>query len=119
MSRERLGESDHKTILLVPKYRQKLKTIKPTTKVVKTWTPQAIEMLQDCFDSTDWTVFKSDGHGDIHTFTDTVTSYMQYCVCIPEKRVTTFGNNKPWLVSVQQRPLCRKKYQAFKSGDVA
>lgn len=42
-------EFDHNTILLVPKYRHKLKTFKPMTKRVRWYSPPAIDMLQDCF----------------------------------------------------------------------
>lgn len=33
---------------MVPIYKQQLKRAKPTKKTTKRWTPEAIEMLQDC-----------------------------------------------------------------------
>ena len=42
-----LGQSDHNTTFLIPAYKQKLKTVPPTTKVVKQWSTPAIEALKD------------------------------------------------------------------------
>ena len=80
-------------------------------------------MLQDCFDYTDWSIFNFDGHGnthDIHTFTYTVVSYIEYCVniCISCRSVTTFGNSKPWF-NRELRLICGRKYAAYKCGDMA
>lgn len=112
-----IGESDHNTVLLVPKYRQKLKTTKPVKKRVRWYSPPAIDMLQDCFDVTDWSVFV---HDDIDTFTDTVMSYINFCesVCIPIKTVISYSNNKPWL-NKDVRRLCREKNSAFRCNDKA
>jgi len=75
VARAPLGESDHNTIYLVPKYRQRLKVAKPTDKLFRIWSPQAIDTLHDCLDSTVWINFWADGQ-DINIFTDTVTSYI-------------------------------------------
>ena len=68
------------------------------TKWVKRSSPGAIDMLQDCFDITDWDVFKPEHQDDIDTFTDYVMSYICFCesVCIPTKSVTIYSNTKPW-----------------------
>lgn len=118
VARAPIGESDHNTILLIPKYRQKLKLAKPTVKHFRKWSSQAIETLQDCFDSTEWSTFWTDGQDNINTYTDTVTSYIYFCesVCIPTKTVTVYNNNKPWFNN-EGRLLCRKKHDAFKHGD--
>ena len=115
-----LGKSDHNSVLLIPKYRQKLKVSKPTVRHFKCWSPQAIGTLQDCLDSTVWSNFWSDGQDDIDTFTDTVTSYIQFCesVCIPVRTVTVYNNSKPWFNN-ELRLLCKRKYLAFKCGDTA
>ena len=86
----------------------------------KCWSPQAIGTLQDCLDSTVWSNFWSDGQDDIDTFTDTVTSYIQFCesVCIPVRTVTVYNNSKPWFNN-ELRLLCKRKYLAFKCGDTA
>lgn len=119
VARAPLGKSDHNTILLVPKYHQKLKAAKPTVKHFRIWSPQAIHTLQDCLDSTEWGNFWTGGQDDINTFTDTVTSYIQFCesVCIPIRTVSVFNNSKPWFNN-EVRVLCRKKHVAFKCGDM-
>ncbi|KAM3863747.1 integrin alpha-IIb-like [Diretmus argenteus] len=52
-----LGNSDHAMLLLIPKYRQKLKSTKVTTKTVKSWSSANIDTLRACFECTDWDVF--------------------------------------------------------------
>lgn len=118
VARAPIGESDHNTILLIPKYRQKLKVAKPTVKHLRKWSSQATDILQDCFDSTEWSTFWSEGQVDINTYTDSVASYIHFCesVCIPTKTVTVY--NKPWFNN-EVRQLCRKKQDAFKHGDMA
>ena len=63
-----LGESDHSTVLLIPTYRQKLRTIKPTKKVVRKMTDDSYDVLRGCFDCTDWNMFK-ESCGDIDELT--------------------------------------------------
>ena len=72
-----LGKSDHKTILLIPAYRQKLKTVKPTTKAVniKQWSSQAISELKVGFYCSDWSIFKESCH-DLDDFTEVVNAYI-------------------------------------------
>ncbi|KAK0137856.1 hypothetical protein N1851_025938 [Merluccius polli] len=91
-----LGRSDHAMLLLIPQYRQKVKSSKSPTKLVWFWSPEAIEQLEGCFACTDWDVF--DAAGDIDDVTDAVTSYVNYCVdlCIPLKKAKHYNNNKPW-----------------------
>ena len=52
-----IGNSDHSVIHLLPKYRQKLKSMKTEVKEVKVWDETAIQKLQDCFELTDWDMF--------------------------------------------------------------
>lgn len=90
-----LGKSDHAMLLLIPKYKQKIKSSKTSPKSVRSWSTDAIEKLQDCFACTDWEVFRA--AGDLHDYTDTVTSYVQFCeqLCIPLRTVKQY-NNKSW-----------------------
>lgn len=62
-----LRESDHNTVFLIPKYRQRLKAIKPCGRTVRQWFPT------DCFATTDWTVMK-EPNDSLDPFTDSVTS---------------------------------------------
>ncbi|KAK2170452.1 hypothetical protein NP493_1152g00011 [Ridgeia piscesae] len=57
---------------------------------------------------------------DIHEYADTVTSYINLCqdMCIPQKSVKVFGNDKPWFTKNLNIKLTQKE-EAFKSGDRA
>ena len=52
-----------------------------------------------CFEYTDWQVFLDGCSDNPDEFTDTVTSYIQFCeeTIIPTKTVSIFPNNKPWI----------------------
>ena len=105
-----IGESDHNIIFLVPKYRQRLKTSKPVTKWVKRSSPGAIDMLQDCFDITDWDVSNLRIR-TIDNFTDCVMSYIYFCVsvCIPTKTITIYRYTKPSLGSTRKLSACVRR----------
>ncbi len=53
-----LGASDHITIMLMPAYRPLVKVTKPVHKQIQVWPDGSSEALQDCFDTTDWDMFK-------------------------------------------------------------
>lgn len=65
--------------MLVPTYRRNLEKLKPTNTIRWCWSPEAVEMLRDCLDSTDW-------GNSIDEYTDTLTSYVSSCedVNLPE-----------------------------------
>ena len=44
------GKSDHKTILPIPAYKQKLKQEAPVTRSIRKWSDEA--SIQDCFAQT-------------------------------------------------------------------
>ena len=115
--RARLGKSDHAMLLLIPSYRQKLKTEKPTIKSRLDWTHDAVETLKGCLDCTLWDSFKT-ACSSLDEYTSTVTSYIQFCVetCIPTKTVRSFGNSKPWF-NKELAALRKKKNSAYLSGD--
>ena len=85
-TRAPLGRSDHAMLLLIPQYRQKVKSSNSPTKRVWSWSHEAIVKLQVCFVCTDWDVFHA--AGDLDDVTDAVTSYVNYRVdlCIPLKK---------------------------------
>ena len=87
-----LGESDHATVVLILTYRQKLKTIKPTTKSVRKRTADSTIALKACLDSTDWQMFK-ESCPDLYAYTDTVTAYISWCeeICYESKLWFTRG----------------------------
>ena len=73
-----------------------MKRCKPKIKTVNAWMPEASEMLQDCFENTDWNVFKEGNN--MHTFTGTETAYKNSCqgACIPSKNATQYQNHSQW-----------------------
>ncbi|XP_058043105.1 uncharacterized protein LOC131200422 [Ahaetulla prasina] len=104
-------------IHLVPAYRQRLKTTKPTIKSVKTWTEEAKLKLQACFDCTDWNIFE-DTSADLDELTDTVTSYVSFCedLCVPTSNLRIYSNNKPWFTP-KLKQLRHSKEEAYRKGD--
>jgi len=83
---------------MIPKYRPVLKRKNVETRVIKTWTNEACDQLQACFDCTDWNLFK-DTCADLDDLVFTVNSYIQFCedLTIPQKTVSVYPNSKPWL----------------------
>ena len=114
-----LGVSDHAMIYLLPSYCQKLKRVKPCVRNIKHWERESILRLQGCLACTDWDSFRY-ASNDIHEYADTVTSYINFCqdLCIPQKSVKVFGNDKPWFTKNLKIKLNQKE-EAFKSGDRA
>ncbi|KAI5611468.1 gastrula zinc finger protein XlCGF28.1-like [Silurus asotus] len=53
-----LGYSDHCSVMLIPAYRPLIRRSKPVLKQVKTWPEGATSALQDCFECTDWDMFR-------------------------------------------------------------
>ena len=86
------GKADHTSILLLPAYRQKLKQVRPVARTVHQWSDESVATLQDCFDTTDWLMFREAADGDINEYTDTVSSYIQHCIddVVPKKAVWSF-----------------------------
>ncbi|KAK3573704.1 hypothetical protein QTP86_032060, partial [Hemibagrus guttatus] len=56
--RPHLGYSDHISVMLIPAYRPLIRRSKPVLKQVKSWPAGAISALQDCFECTDWNMFR-------------------------------------------------------------
>jgi hypothetical protein len=103
-----LGKSDHISVLLLPKYKQQLKSQPVQKKTVKVWNRENIEKLQGCFDCTNWEVFEEE---DVNRMTDVVTSYINFCedLCISEKTVTVYPNQKPW-VTKEFKDILKQKH---------
>ncbi|XP_060782741.1 probable ATP-dependent RNA helicase DDX4 [Neoarius graeffei] len=79
-----IGASDHITLMRMPAYRPLVKVIKPVRKQVRVWLEGSSEALQDCFNTTDWNVFKKAAtyHNitDLQEYTDTVSAYITKCI---------------------------------------
>ena len=117
-----LGSSDHLSVMLMPAYRPLLTRSKPSVKQIRTWPEGATSALQDCFDCTDWTVFKeaatSNQHVNLTEYTESVTGYISKCMedVTVMKHITTRANDKPWFTR-EVCELLRARNTAFKSGD--
>ena len=81
-----------------------------------------MDALQDCFECTDWAMFKeaaTDGqHTDVEEYAGTVSAYISKCMedVSVVKNITTRANEKPWMTS-EVRKLLRVRNNAFKAGD--
>ncbi|CAM4610534.1 unnamed protein product [Leuciscus chuanchicus] len=117
VARAALGLSDHCLVHLLPTYRQKLKTAKPVIRTVKRWTNDTEQVLQACFECTDWSVFEA-AASDLDQLTETVTSYISFCedLCIPTRTYLSFNNDKPWFTP-KLRQLRQVKEDAYRSRD--
>ncbi|KAM4612748.1 LOW QUALITY PROTEIN: contactin-4 [Polymixia lowei] len=117
-----LGASDHITVMLIPAYRPLVKVTKPVRKQVRVWPEGSSEALQDCFNTTDWDVFKQaathDNTTDLQEYTETVTAYITKCVddVTDTKTITVRANQKPWLTGEVYR-LLKVRNTAFRAGD--
>lgn len=101
--------------MLIPKYKQKVKTAQPITQLRTHWDNTAVESLQNCFETTDWNVFR-DLDTDIHQYTDTVTDYIKFCetTCIPTTAKTTYPNSNAWY-NKQVSRMIKAKDRAYRN----
>ncbi len=122
--RPHLGYSDHISIMLIPAYRPLLKLAKPVQKLITIWPENATSTLQDCFQCTDWYMFKEaatyNNHTDLQEYTETMTAYIKKCMddVTVTKTITTRANQKPWMTA-EVRGLLKTRDEAFRSGDKA
>ncbi len=98
----------------MPAYRPLVKVIKPIHKQIQVWPEGSSEALQDCFDTTDWNMFKQAA-----TYNNT-TDLQEYTECIDDvmvtKTITVRANQKPWLTGEVYR-LLKARNAAFRAGD--
>ncbi|KAK3510333.1 hypothetical protein QTP70_002152 [Hemibagrus guttatus] len=120
--RPHLGYSDHISVMLIPAYRPLVRHAKPVLKPVKIWPEGAISALQDCFDCTDWDMFREaatkGNTTDLEKYTLSVTSYISKCIddMTVSKSITTRSNQKPWMTA-KVRVLLKSRDSAFRAGD--
>jgi len=118
----KLGLSDDISVMLVPSYSPVVKTMKPTQKTITLWPSNATSVLQHCFESTDWQVFKkaatNAGEVDLEEYASSVTCYINKCVddVTTTRTITIHPNQKPWL-NAEVRSLLRARDSAFRNGD--
>ncbi len=108
----------------IPAYRPLLKLTKPVQKLITIWPENATSTLQDCFQCTDWNMFKEaatyNNHTDLQEYTETVTAYIKKCMddVTVTKTITTHANQKPWMTA-EVRGLLKTRDETFRSGDKA
>ncbi|KAI4894740.1 hypothetical protein NFI96_006104 [Prochilodus magdalenae] len=111
-----LGGSDHNLVNIssVPQ----VKSQPVTTRTVRRWSEETSEVLQDCFETTDWTALYEPHGEDIDGLTECITDYINFCVdsTVPTRTVKCYPNNKPW-VTKDIKALLNKKKRAFRAGD--
>ncbi len=106
----------------MPAYRPLIKAIKPVHKQIQVWPEGSSEALQDCFDTTDWDMFKQaatyNNTTDLQEYSETVTAYITKCIddVTVTKTITVRANQKPWLTGEVYR-LLKARNAAFRAGD--
>ncbi|KAK3525553.1 hypothetical protein QTP86_034852, partial [Hemibagrus guttatus] len=120
--RPHLGYSDHISVMLIPAYRPLVRRSKPVLKLVKTWPKGAISALQNCFECTDWDIFRESATNgvttDLEEYTSSETNYISKCIneVTISKSITTRSNQKPWMTT-KVRALIKSRDSAFRVGD--
>ncbi|XP_031417501.1 interferon-inducible GTPase 5-like [Clupea harengus] len=76
-----------------------IKATRPATKSITVWNEDAIPQLQDCFDSTDWTIFNSleapvDPKRALEEYTSSVMDYINFCVNNVTRRRTIMADQQ-------------------------
>ena len=104
-------------MLLLPAYKQKLKRENPSKKVVQCWSEESDDLLRDCLESVDWSVFKNSATS-LNEYATTVIDLISRCVedSVPKKQIHMFPNRKPWM-NRDMHCLLKSRSEAFKSGD--
>ncbi len=106
----------------MPAHRPLVKVIKPIHKQIQVWPEGSSEALQDCFDTTDWNMFKQaatyNNTTDLQEYSETVTAYITKCIddVTVTKTITVRANQKPWLTGEVYR-LLKARNAAFRAGD--
>ncbi len=117
-----LGTSDHIIVMLIPAYRPIVKVTKPVHKQIQVWPEGSSEALQDCFNTTDWNMFKQaatyNNTTDLQEYSETVTANITKCIddVTVTKTITVRANQKPWLTGEVYR-LLKARNAAFRAGD--
>ncbi|KAK3505960.1 hypothetical protein QTP70_018981 [Hemibagrus guttatus] len=108
--------------MLIPAYRPLVRHSKPVLKQVKTWPSGATSALQDCFECTDWNMFReaaTNGNSiNMEEYTTSVTRYISKCIdyMTISKTITTCSNQKLWM-TLKVHALLKLRVSAFRAGD--
>ena len=72
-----LGNSGNNMVYITPKYRRKLKANCPTEKTIASQPEKTFDMLNTCFDLTNWNVFTPNSE-NIEEITEIVNGYIKF-----------------------------------------
>ncbi|KAF7708686.1 hypothetical protein HF521_017743, partial [Silurus meridionalis] len=98
-----LGQSDHLSLFLTPKYAPLINRVKPSVRTIKVWPTDADFTLQERFLHTDCSTFASqatsDSHTDIDCYTSSVLDYISSTTdsVTTQKQIIIYPNQKPWM----------------------
>lgn len=73
------SKSDHLSVMQLPVYKQKLKISQLATRTIQCWTTEYKSRLQDCLESTDWSIIRGSS-GNLDEFTDSIIDYVRFCM---------------------------------------
>lgn len=107
--------SDHISVKLIPPYRLLICRSKPTSSTIQVRTEEGSSALQDCFEHTNWNVFKEGA--DLEQYTSPVLSYINFCTdaVLPTKTIMVFPNQKSWVDSTV-RALLKVRDAAYSTN---
>ncbi|KAL0195028.1 hypothetical protein M9458_008600 [Cirrhinus mrigala] len=117
-----LGQSDHLSLFLTPKYSPLINRVKPSVKTIKVWPAGVDFTLQDRFLHTDWSMFATQAtcgsHTNIDSYTSSVLDYINTTIdsVTTQKQITIYPNQKPWM-NKEVRILLKACNTAFRSGN--
>ena len=108
-----LGNSDHNSVLLLPKYKPVSRSGDgPTKAMLRDWSHDNTEKLVCALETTDWESL-TDGLTNANDQTEILMDYLSFCLddCVPAvERV--FHHDKPW-VNVKIRKLLAARHFAL------
>ncbi|KAL3981030.1 carcinoembryonic antigen-related cell adhesion molecule [Sarotherodon galilaeus] len=110
-----IGQSDHLSLFLTPRYSPLIQRVKPAVRTIKVWPEGTDAVLQDRFKNTDWNMFT---HTDLDQYASSVLDYISKTTdsVTTQKRITMYPNQKPWM-NRDVRLLLKARNTAFRSGD--
>ncbi|KAK2912409.1 hypothetical protein Q8A73_006522 [Channa argus] len=117
-----LGESDHISLFLTPKYAPLINRVKPSVRTIKVWPAGVDFTLHERFLHTDRSTFVSQAtsgsHIDINCYTSSVLDHIHSTIdnVTTQKQITTYPNQKPWM-DKEVRLLLKARNTAFRSGN--
>ncbi len=92
-----IGQSDLLSLHLIRAYTPCRRQTKPIRRLISTWPDNALSQLQDCFISTEWSVFENQ---DLEEYTCAVLGYISFCTenVTVKKHLQILPYQKPWMM---------------------